>query len=88
MILLEIGLRRWQGLPKMRLNDSIGSLTAGLLLQFSDVVVKGMELVPYVWVYENYRVYELPWDSPITWYLCFLVYDCAYYWFHRMAHGE
>ena len=40
----------------------------------------------YVYIYENYRVYELPWDSVITWIIAALLVDLAYYWVHRAAH--
>ena len=42
----------------------------------------------YVMVYERFCVFALPWDSPWTWWIAFLAVDLAYYWFHRMAHGE
>lgn len=45
-------------------------------------------MTSYIYIWENYRVFELPWDSPWTWYLTFLGVDFGYYWFHRMAHGE
>ena len=46
------------------------------------------ELVFYVFVYNNFQLVELPWDSPGTWYLCFIGVDFLYYWFHRAAHGK
>ena len=46
------------------------------------------ELVFYVFVYDNFHLVELPWDSPGTWYLCFIGVDFLYYWFHRAAHGK
>lgn len=50
-------------------------------------LMKSIGITGYIWVYENYHVYELPWDSAWTWWLCFLGVDLGYYWFHRMAHG-
>lgn len=89
LILIEIITRWIQGLPSLRLNDSIGSITAGMfMLMLNLVVLQGVELVGFVWVYENYRVYSLPWDSAVTWWLAFLGLDFGYYWFHRMAHGK
>ena len=40
----------------------------------------------YVYIYENYRVYDLPCDSVITWLIAALLVDLAYYWVHRAAH--
>lgn len=45
-------------------------------------------MTSYIYIWENYRLLELPWDSTWTWYLTFLGVDFGYYWFHRMAHGE
>lgn len=45
-------------------------------------------MTSYIYIWENYRLVDLPWDSPWTWYLTFLGVDFGYYWFHRMAHGK
>lgn len=42
----------------------------------------------YMWVYDHFKVFELPWNSQWTWWLCFLGVDMGYYWFHRLAHGK
>ena len=47
-----------------------------------------VELALYVFVYEKFHLVTLPWDSPGTWYLCFIGVDFLYYWFHRAAHGK
>ncbi|XP_066279591.1 alkylglycerol monooxygenase-like [Branchiostoma lanceolatum] len=69
-----------------RLNDSISSISAGMIQQMSRLFSKGVYLMVYIWVYENYRLVELPWDSPVTWWTAFIVMEFAYYWMHRMAH--
>lgn len=45
------------------------------------------ELVAYSWIYTNYRLVDLPWNSPWTWFIAFLAVDFLYYWFHRASHG-
>ena len=47
-----------------------------------------VELALYVFVYEKFHLVTLPWDSPGTWYLCFIGVDFLYYLFHRAAHGK
>ena len=47
-----------------------------------------VELVLYVFVYNNFNLVILPWDDPGTWYLCFIGVDFLYYWFHRATHGK
>lgn len=40
-----------------------------------------------MWFHARFCVWELPWDSPLTWLVAFFGVDCGYYWFHRFAHG-
>ena len=47
-----------------------------------------VQLAFYVFVYDNFYLVALPWDSPGTWYLCFIGVDFLFYWFHRAAHGK
>ncbi|KAM9163680.1 alkylglycerol monooxygenase isoform 1-T1 [Pangshura tecta] len=76
----------WRHEAPGRINDSITSLSAGVLSRLPDVVSRSLELTTYIYVWDNYRLFELMWDSPWTWYLTFLGVDFGYYWFHRMAH--
>ena len=72
----------------VRINDAIGSITGGLVMQvIQDIVLRGFEVSVYVWIHTHYSIIQLPWDSPLTWWACFIGYDVMYYWFHRMAHG-
>ena len=88
-IVLEVIIRRLQGLPRVRINDTIGSLTAGMiLLMLSGIILRGVEVLVYTWVYNNFRLITLPWDSPWTWWIMFFGFDLGYYWFHRAAHGK
>ncbi|KAK2096256.1 hypothetical protein P7K49_025290 [Saguinus oedipus] len=72
-----------KGKPPGRLDDALTSVSAGVLSRLPGSV----ELTSYIYIWENYRLFNLPWDSPWTWYLTFLGVDFGYYWFHRMAHG-
>ena len=40
----------------------------------------------YYYIYENWKIYELPWDSLFTWIAAALLTDLGYYWGHRAAH--
>ncbi|KAI8892369.1 fatty acid hydroxylase superfamily-domain-containing protein [Globomyces pollinis-pini] len=73
---------------KFRLNDMIGSITAGSLQQLSSLFIRGVELGAYIYVWDNFRLsqFQLDATSPITWIAAFLAADCGYYWFHRAAH--
>ncbi|XP_017584853.1 PREDICTED: alkylglycerol monooxygenase isoform X1 [Corvus brachyrhynchos] len=69
-----------------RINDGITSLSLGILSRLPDVLFRSIDLISYIYVWNNYRLLELPWDSPWTWYLTLLGVDFAYYCFHRISH--
>ncbi|XP_032763551.1 alkylglycerol monooxygenase-like [Rattus rattus] len=89
LILLELVIS-WilKGKPSGRLDDVLTSMSAGVVSRLPNLFFRSLEVTSYIYIWENYRVFELPWDSPWTWYLTFLGVDFGYYWFHRMAHGE
>ncbi|XP_078620676.1 alkylglycerol monooxygenase-like [Branchiostoma floridae x Branchiostoma japonicum] len=70
-----------------RLNDSISSISAGMMTQFvSGIFLKSVFAFLYMYIHENYRLLDLPWDSHVTWWTAFIVVEFFYYWFHRMSH--
>ncbi len=73
--------------PAYRLNDSLNSMSLGMLQQMFHLAlfVRPLIYAPYVWVWENYALIRLPltWWS---WLLAFLLIEFAYYWYHRMGH--
>jgi len=46
-----------------------------------------IDIAAYIYIWENYRLFELPWDSVWTWIFTLLAVDFGYYWLHRCAHG-
>lgn len=90
IFLLIDALLRWQlGMPHIPVNDSIISMSTGLMMfTLNSVLFKGFEIAAYAWVHENLRLVTLPWDSALTWFLCLVCNDFLFYWFHRAAHGE
>lgn len=86
---MELLIRWIQGLPRIGIKQSISSISLGLIGLLAKIVIfKGFEITACVWIYENYRIVDLPWDSPIAWWICFIGYDFLFYWFHRMSHGR
>lgn len=87
LILLEIVVS-WilRGKPPSRLDDFLTSLSAGVASRLPHLFFRSIEVTSYIYIWENYRLSELPWDCPWTWYLTFLGVDFGYYWFHRMSH--
>ncbi|XP_004676792.1 PREDICTED: alkylglycerol monooxygenase isoform X1 [Condylura cristata] len=87
LILLELVVS-WihKGKPSGRMDDALTSISAGVLSRLPSLFFRSIELTSYVYVWENYSLISLPWDSPWTWCITFLGVDFGYYWFHRMAH--
>uniref|UniRef100_A0A667HI18 Alkylglycerol monooxygenase n=1 Tax=Lynx canadensis TaxID=61383 RepID=A0A667HI18_LYNCA len=87
LMLLELVVS-WilKGKAPGRLDDALTSMSAGILSRLPSLFSRSIELTTYIYIWENYRLIILPWDSPWTWYLTFLGVDFGYYWFHRMAH--
>ena len=61
----------------------VGSMHIIFRVLVSSSVAKG-----YIFVHENFCLYPLPWDSPVTWIVAAIGIDFCYYWVHRAAHGE
>ncbi|XP_062520226.1 alkylglycerol monooxygenase-like isoform X2 [Corticium candelabrum] len=72
--------------PKARVNDGINSMSAGMLSEMMKMVTFSAQLTTYVIIYNNMRITELPWNSPYTWWICFIGVDLGYYVFHRLGH--
>uniref|UniRef100_A0A8C2BJF8 Alkylglycerol monooxygenase n=1 Tax=Cyprinus carpio TaxID=7962 RepID=A0A8C2BJF8_CYPCA len=87
LILLEIvlGWLKTDG-PCIKINDFITSLSAGMMSRLPQLMMRSLELSSYIYVWNNFRLLELPWDSAWTWWLAFFGVDMGYYWFHRFAH--
>ena len=45
-------------------------------------------MTAYLYIYNNWRIYELPWNSAVTWVVAAILCDLGYYWVHRAAHGK
>ncbi|KAF8357189.1 agmo-1, partial [Pristionchus pacificus] len=71
---------------RLALNDSITSITAGMLSQCFKFGGRTVAIFLYVFIWNNFRILELPWDSPWTWILCLFFQDFMYYLGHRAVH--
>lgn len=83
-LLLELALRLWQGKPA-RLNDAYTSLGLGIMHEATLFFSETALLVGYEWLYQ-YRLFDLEWDSSISWWAALVLVDFVYYWVHRANH--
>ena len=69
-----------------RLNDTLCSLTLGVLSRFPSVLNLGINSLVYATILRHLKPNLMPLDSWITWLFAFLLYDFCYYWQHRLSH--
>ena len=86
LMALEFGVGLALGRNVYRLNDAIGSLTAGILSQISGVFTLALRVGIYVVVYQRFALIALPADDWRVWLIALLAYDFLYYWNHRVGH--
>ncbi|GMT19046.1 hypothetical protein PFISCL1PPCAC_10343, partial [Pristionchus fissidentatus] len=71
---------------RFALNDSLTSISAGMLSQCFKFGGRTIAIFGYVLIWDNFRIVELPWNSPWTWILCLFFQDFMYYLGHRAVH--
>ncbi len=81
---LVVGLLRRR--YNYRINDTINSLSLGVLSQVSGVFMHVLRIGIYGWLVEHAALFELSAGSPWVWVTGLLLYDFCYYWLHRMGH--
>merc|ERR1712141_349898 len=85
-VIIEHIILKLKGKRGVRLNDGIMSYANGMIMLMMQMFVKGFLMMAYFYIYNNWRIYELPWDSTITWIVAAILCDLGYYWVHRAAH--
>eukprot|EP00026_Physarum_polycephalum_P008272 Phypoly_transcript_08354.p1 GENE.Phypoly_transcript_08354~~Phypoly_transcript_08354.p1 ORF type:complete len:428 (+),score=37.73 Phypoly_transcript_08354:126-1409(+) len=68
------------------LDDSINSISCGIINASVKVFTKWISIIPYTYIYSNY---SFPLFNPSSLWTCiflFLGVDCGYYWMHREMH--
>ncbi len=82
----EFGIGLALGRNVYRLNDAIGSLTAGILSQISGVFMLALSVGIYVLVYNHFALFSLAASDWRVWVGALVAYDFFYYWNHRIDH--
>ncbi|XP_054162262.1 alkylglycerol monooxygenase-like [Oppia nitens] len=86
LIVAENAVRLLKGKSILRINDSIASLGQGVFQECLRLNLRSFEVVVYCFVYENFRIITMQWDSLWTWWYCLILIDFGFYWAHRLAH--
>src|SRR5271155_5199592 len=82
----EFGIGLALGRNVYRLNDAIGSLTAGILSQTSGIFMLTLSVGVYVLAYDHFALLSLRQDDRRGWGGALVAYDFFYYWNHRIDH--
>ena len=86
MIVLELGYGLLKGNNTYRVNDSINSLSMGLLSTVTKFVFLNIGALVFAQISREYAVWSFDINSLGHWLLAILLYDFLYYWFHRISH--
>ena len=85
LIGIELGWSFYKKLDYYRLNDSISNLSQGIGQQLTGIFMKTALFFGYMYIYEHWRLFDLP-QTIWVWIILFIGVDFFYYWFHRMSH--
>ncbi len=85
LIGLEVLISKIQKSDLYRFNDAISNISCGIAQQVSLVFFKTIMIVGYVYLYDNFRLFNFE-ENLFTWVLLFIGVDFFYYWFHRYSH--
>lgn len=67
-------------------SDAIANLSCGITQQVVGVLMRTLLFAGYIYLYENFQIWDLGVDKWWVWVVCFVGVDFFYYWFHRLAH--
>ena len=85
LIFIELLLEKNKGTYYYRVNDSINSLTAGVLSRMTGIVKQLFPLTIYIVAFEQLAWFQIT-SSGWMWVTAFVLYDFCYYWKHRFGH--
>ncbi|MDG1311116.1 MAG: sterol desaturase family protein [Porticoccaceae bacterium] len=86
LILVELCWGWLKGNNTYRVNDSINSLSMGLLSTVTKLVFLNIGLLVFSRIEQSYGVWAFDMASLGHWLLGILLYDFLYYWHHRISH--
>lgn len=85
LIAVELVFEKVRGTNYYRINDSVTSLTTGVLNQAAKIVSLIIPFTIYLFFYDHYALFQFS-QSWLVWIVAFIAYDFFYYWNHRVGH--
>ena len=86
LILAELMWGVLKGKNTYRVNDSLNSLSLGLLSTVTKFVFLNIGLIIFSKIEATQAIWAFKLDAYSHWLLGLLLYDFLYYWFHRISH--
>ena len=86
LMLLELTYGFLRDRNTYRLNDTINSLSMGSLSRLQALVILGFSGAIYEYIVQYFQLQQLSSSETWVWVSCFVLYDFAYYWKHRLGH--
>lgn len=86
LIFIELWVNKCRNAGVYRLNDSLTSLSLGVISQTKKLVVFSYAIIAYSWISEHLQLIQLSSESMFIWIFSFVLYDFLYYWYHRFSH--
>lgn len=86
LIAVECLVAYARGYKAYYLKDTLMSVSLGVVQQVFGMSIKALGIVPYIYVFTHYRLFNIPVDSMLCYFGLLLGCDFFYYWFHRYAH--
>jgi len=84
--LIEILFSYYQKRQYYEKKETIGSVLVGLGNLGINILIKGFLMMPIIWIYN-----AIPWRMEFSWWTflpCYIIYDFASYWAHRISHEQ
>jgi alkylglycerol monooxygenase len=86
LIILEITWGILRKTNTYRVNDSINSLSLGMLSTLTKLVILNIGMLIFQRIEHSGQWLTMSTGSALHWVLGILLYDFCYYWFHRISH--
>jgi len=87
LIFIELYVNKRRNAGVYRLNDSLTSLSLGVISQTKKLVIFSFASIVYAWAPDSIALFHLSEEYIATWIFSFIFYDFLYYWFHRLSHN-
>lgn len=84
-ILIELYLAKREHLAIYQAKDSAASISMGIGAAFITVVTKSIAFLVFMYLYNNYRLLDIP-VAFSTWIILLFADDFSFYWHHRLSH--